>query len=152
MTKKTLMNCLKLTLGIITISGLVSTSNYYLLNAAPATNSGASCPADSDFLGFPNWYRGLKCDNNSIDLKDEQLGSVALVIGLNVVDIMLRMASLVSVGFIVYGGYIYIVSSKDASYRAVAKAQTTITGAVVGLIVCIASVAIVGFISARLGQ
>jgi hypothetical protein len=50
----------------------------------------------------------------------------------------------VTIGFIVYGGYKYIMSNGDPSN--VVKAKSTITNAVIGLIIAILSTVIVNTI------
>jgi hypothetical protein len=54
------------------------------------------------------------------------------------------MVGYVSAGFIVYGGYKYIMSGGEA--KNVALAKTTITNAVIGLIIAILSTVIVNTI------
>ena len=105
------------------------------------------CSAGEDnttVLGFPAWYRGL-CGK---DLQGEPVGELILIVAMNVVDIMLRLISLVAVGFIIYGGVLYLIARGEPAN--IAKAKSTIIRAVAGLIIGIASSAIVGFIVGRI--
>ena len=104
---------------------------------------------DTDLLNFPTWYRGLPCDGDRIDLEGEEIGHVVIIVALNIVDIVLRLLSIVAIGFIIYGGFQYLIARGEPANMA--KGKATITHAVVGLIIGIASSAIVGFVSTRLG-
>ena len=129
-----------LTVLLLPISGNVS-SVY-------AANCGE--PDDSNFLSFPTWYRNLECDSEGhVDLEGQEIGHVAIVVALNIVDIVLRMLSIVAIGFIIYGGFQYLIARGEPANMA--KGKATITHAVVGLIIGIASAGIVGFVSSRLG-
>lgn len=114
------------------------------------TAQAADCTAaeDTNLLSFPVWYRGLNCSDGHIDLQGEEIGNVVIIVALNVVDIVLRLLSIVAIGFIIYGGFQYLIARGEPANMA--KGKATITHAVVGLIIGIASAGIVGFISTRI--
>lgn len=118
-----------------------------------AADGGSTMTCDdssSAFLGFPTWYRGLTCDGDGhIQLNGGQsIFESVIIVGLNVVDIVLRLVGLVAIAFIIYGGFQYLIARGEPSN--IVKAKTTITRAVIGLVVGIASSAIVGFLVGRL--
>lgn len=133
------------------LSSVIGLSISYSINASAAGGSTIACDdANSDFLGFPTWYRGLTCDGDGhIQIEGGQsIFQIIIVVGLNVVDIILRLVGLVALAFIIYGGIQYLIARGEPGN--VAKAKSTITRAVVGLIIGIASSAIVGFITTRI--
>ena len=131
--------------GVVVALALLMASAGLLTGGAP--NATAACTdADPNFLSFPTWYRGLTCHNGVVEITS--IRDTVVIVGLNVVDIILRLLSLVVIGFIIYGGIQYLIARGEPGN--VAKAKSTITRAVVGLIIGIASSAIVGFITTRI--
>lgn len=131
--------------GIVVALALLVASVGLLTGGAP--NATAACTdADPNFLSFPTWYRGLTCNNGVIEI--DSISKAVVTVGFNIVDIVLRLLSLVAIGFIIYGGIQYLIARGEPGN--VAKAKSTITRAVVGLIIGIASSAIVGFITTRI--
>jgi len=63
---------------------------------------------------------------------------------LNVTEIGLQMVGYISVGFILYGGFQFLTS--QGSSEGSVKARKTILNAVIGLVISIASIAIVNLI------
>lgn len=71
-------------------------------------------------------------------------GSDVLLVGLGVIDILIRVAALVAVGFVIYGGIRYITS--QGSPDATKGAQNTILTALIGLAITIVAAAVVAFL------
>ncbi len=98
-------------------------------------------------LTFPAWFKGLTEAN--CDLKNPaDVGGISnyiWAIALNIVDMILQLVGYIAVGFIIFGGYKYMLSA--GAPDGMVKARKTITNAVVGLIISIFSVAIVKLIS-----
>jgi amino acid transporter len=120
--------------------------------AMPATVSADACQTDVDssFLNFPTWYRGL-CEAGSDkiqDLKDKSPAQFIFTIALNIVDIALRVAAIIAVGFVIFGGFRYVTS--QGVPEATKNAQDTIVKAVVGLVIALSAAAAVSFIVWRL--
>lgn len=67
-----------------------------------------------------------------------------LGLGFWAVDSILKLVVYISAGFIIWGGVKYMLAQGDSG--AVADAKSTITNAVIGLVIAIASVAIVQFV------
>ena len=145
-----MINRLRQVLHNATVTTLVILS---IVVVAPMSNNvyADKCDADdSNFLSFPTWYRNLECDSEGhVDLEGEEIGHVVIIVALNIVDIVLRLLSIVAIGFIICGGFQYLIARGEPANMA--KGKATITHAVVGLIIGIASSAIVGFVSTRLG-
>lgn len=125
---------------------------------APITNifsaASAAC-SKNGFFGFPHWYKYL--DVQQIDINGTKTcqvvnfkfpGDLTLVI-LAILDIMLRVAGLVAVGFVVYGAIQYITSQGEPD--GIKKAQNTITNALIGMVIAITATAAVAFIGNSLG-
>ncbi len=116
-------------------------------------NFAAACPSPG-FFDLPTWYRYLPVDKSSVTGKCEVQfnlmeggkfnGSDILLVGLSVIDILLRIAALVAVGFVIYGGIRYITS--QGSPDGTKGAQNTIINAVAGLAITMVAAAFVAFI------
>jgi hypothetical protein len=77
------------------------------------------------------------------------LGDSLITILDNVVNVLFFIIGFTAVAILVYGGVQYIISAGNASK--VERAKSTILWAVIGLIICIASWAIVNFILMNVG-
>lgn len=117
----------------------------------PATVDAATREAcgktSSSFLSFPTWYEYLdptfdeatnQCNLNFTFPDD--IGKVLLA-GF---EIILRVGSLVAIGFVIYGGFQYIIS--QGSPDSIKNARTTIINALVGMVITIFASAIVSLI------
>jgi hypothetical protein len=110
------------------------------------------------FLGLESWYAYLPygADSNintcTIQLKGTGLlgaHSPFLLVGLAIIDDLIRIAALVAVGYVIYGGIQYITSG--GSPNETKQAQDTIINALIGLVLAILAASIVAFIGNRLG-
>ncbi len=122
---------------------------------APMTASaGTAATCAEPLLTFPVWYRGLvgpapDCNLLSPDALNTKpagqpsngLSNFIWRIVLNVTEIGLQVVGYISVGFILYGGFQFLTS--QGSSEGSVKARKTILNAVVGLVISIASIAIV---------
>lgn len=146
--------------GIISLSMLIFGATMLTpvtsVSAQTAPTPGASCTLPkSSFFGVPTWYAYLEGETDPITKKCSpkldisNKGFISLLpIGLAVIDILLRAAGVVAVGFIIYAGVQYIISQGEPD--GTTKAKDGIINAIIGLgIVMVASVAI-SFIGSRL--
>lgn len=110
----------------------------------------AACD-DARFLTIPAWYRGLTVEQNGECniKKPENISQFIWKIVLNVTEILLHLIGYLTIGFIIFGGFKYMTSAGSAD--GMSKAKTTITNAVIGLILSIISIAIVNLVSNALG-
>ena len=97
---------------------------------------------------FPHWFEYL-------DGKTDALGKCVPTfdpnqindlwgIGLAGIDILLYVVGFVSVGFIIYGGFVYMTSNGEPDRTKGAK--DTILNALIGLVVAIVASSVVSFI------
>jgi hypothetical protein len=123
-----------------------------LHNLQSAFQSVALTCNDGNFFSFPTWYRYLpgRCTVNGIELPDGfSLFDAAPLVGLAVLDILLRVAGLVAIFFVVYGGVLYVVSQGEPDK--VATAKGTIINALAGLLIATFAIAIVAFVGRSVG-
>ncbi len=119
-----------------------------------AAPTDASNTCSSSFLGFPTWYRGLidnangDCAIKQPDKGTEGLSSYIWKIVLNVIEIAMMLVAYLSVIFIIYGGVMYIISAGSAD--GVKKAKSSITNAIIGLVISILAIAVVEFVFSKL--
>lgn len=123
-----------------------------LLTSFGATNSCAS----RGFFGLPTWYKYLvdagKMAPNADTGRCEFVATFGVadlgLIALAVLDIVLRLAGLIAVGYTVYGGVQFVTSQGEPDLSK--KARQTIINAIIGLIIALIAIGFVSFIGARL--
>ena len=125
----------------------------------PLISKFANAPAYCvhQFLGLIPWYQYLTFTPGTcnIDLNLAQTGSTApnwdqiWLIGIAVLDDLLRVAGAVAVIFIIYGGIRYITSQGQPEN--VKGAQATLLAAIIGLVIALVSTDAVNFIGNQLG-
>lgn len=105
--------------------------------------AGGNCGAPA-FLGFRAWFDGL-CDKqkNEINLPEgpNQTVTFVWIVAMNVLCDLFVAVGYLSLGFVIYGGYLYIVSQGDPS-RAM-RGQKTLTSAVIGTVLALLATVIV---------
>lgn len=133
-------------LGVMMI-GLAS-----LVPTPAAALGGGKCGAPT-FLGFKAWYEGLCNDSGEIEqpAKGDEADLAAFVwtIVLNIVFDVSLAIGYIAVGFVIYGGYLYIMAQGDPGK--VAKGKKTLTSAVIGTVIALAATVIVNTITVALG-
>lgn len=109
---------------------------------APLTQVAASCDTGG-FFGFPSWDACLQhtADGTPQITKLSDLW----LIGFPLVTTMVKAAGYLAAGFIIWGGVKYIKSTGNPSE--ITAAKTVIQNAIIGLIICIISVAAVQFVA-----
>lgn len=135
------------------IAALVATAAYS--PSVAAAGKVAAC-AKPRFFGLIPWYEYLKPDGPNCDILSFQIlpsgdkvkSDIPLVL-LAVVDDLLRLAGLITVGFVIYGAIQYILSQGNPD--ATARAQSTILNALIGLVIALVAVVGVNFVGKVLG-
>ena len=143
--------------------------------SAPVTypdHPSTKCSEKPTFFGLVPWYQyltltsdgegGCKITNfdstettdskgNTVE-QDHVLGrtSPILLIILAILDDLLRVAGLVAVGFVIFGGFEYMTS--QGSPDSTKKAQQTIINALVGLVIALIAVGLVSYLGHTLGS
>lgn len=114
----------------------------------------ASCGGGGLF-GFPTWYKYLDGATSTVDGTDVCTAQIhgindIWLIGLAVIEILLRVAVLAAITFVMLGGLKYITARGNADK--LENARTSIIDALTGLAIAIAASAIVSFIAGRFTQ
>lgn len=128
----------------------VLSASFVGLAIAPATYAaGADSTCDATFITFPAWYNGLsnKSNGECVVMSPADAGGLSAFIWhvvLNIIAILLQVVVYVTVGMIIYGGYMLLANG--GSPDSVSKGKTTIRHAITGLIVALLAVAIVNVI------
>lgn len=141
---------LNLTALLVTI-GIASTALAVMVPqaASAAKQTGDKC--SERLLTLPTWYRGLTDDKCNIKMPGgdaDGLSGFVWHIALNIIEMVLQIIGYLSVAFIIVGGYKYMISA--GSSDGMVKARKTITNAIIGLVISIASVGIVNVIAGAL--
>jgi len=145
----------------------------FLLNVLPALQTfAATCSGNVKFLGLIPWYAFLNVQNvkvpnpsggtvticqvqafmpNANGGQPQLLGahSPVLLIGLAILDDLIRIAALVAVGYVIAGGIQYVTS--QGAPDATTRAQHSIINALIGVVIAILAASIVTFIGSKLG-
>jgi len=128
----------------------------------------ASCSKSFLGLGFKTWfayfpaswfgptsgggtaYGACDINNNFQWLSQNGGGSGLLLIGLAIVDDLIRIAALIAVGYVIYGGFKYMTSG--GSPDGTKQAQNTIINALIGVVIAILAASIVSFVGVKLSS
>jgi hypothetical protein len=105
----------------------------------------AACSGGT-FFGFPPWYACLQKDASG-GPKLTKLEDVWLI-AFPLLESGIKAAGYAAIGFILWGGIRFIKSQGNPGE--ITAARDTIRDAVIGLVICISSVAIVQFMASRL--
>ena len=111
-----------------------------------------ACSNKGKILTLKPWYSGLT--NNDCSLKNpgtdtNSQANYIWKIALNIIDDLLQLIGYTTVGYIMYGGFL-MMTSNGAPDKA-AHGRKTIMSAAIGLVIALASVALVNFISSKIG-
>lgn len=111
------------------------------------------CKKNFNFLGMEPWYKYINdsdhfkgCEIKNFNLLPPK-SDVPLVL-LAIVDDLLRIAGIVAVAFVIYGGIRLITS--EGNPESSSKARETILNALIGLVIAIVAIAFVSFIGNKL--
>ena len=120
---------------------------------SPATSMASDdkkCPSGK-ILTLKPWYDGLmeNCSLKNPGADTNSQANYIWKIALNIVDDLLQLIGYVTVGYIMYGGFL-MMTSNGAPDKA-AHGRKTIMSAAIGLVIALASVALVNFISSNIG-
>lgn len=112
-----------------------------------ADGEGGSCSVE--FLGLRPWYYGLdslgwmddKCNiktpdgglGNTADTAGDNMAKFIWTIILNVLVDLFTIAGVVALGFVIYGGYLFLRSGGDVAFAT--KGRKTVVAALVGLLI-----------------
>jgi ABC-type Fe3+ transport system permease subunit len=97
------------------------------------------------FLGFPTWYEFLP-PNPSGSPELTGINDIWLIVAA-VIDILLRIAAIIAIFVVIYGGIQFITSQGDP--QKAASARTTVTNALIGLVIAVTAATLVTFLAGR---
>lgn len=105
-----------------------------------AESAGNSSCNNSSFLGFVPWYYNLPMDGNCniTSVGGEGAESIAGFVWKIVANILVDLftaVGYVATGFVMYGGYLYIMSEGDPGKAA--RGKKTIISAVIGIVIAV---------------
>lgn len=110
-----------------------------------STTAFASCSnGDTSLLLFPPWFHGLNCETvqgtsqEAVKITD---ANDIWVIVLNVAQWLIIAGGYVSVYFIIVSGFKYIIAAGEP--QKITAAKSTLTNAIIGFVIVLASMAIV---------
>jgi hypothetical protein len=125
---------------------------------APPRGGYVNCNQDKQdafFFGLPKWYRYLPYNANpytgrcEIVISGNGLSSNYWLIGMAILDMLLRIAGMVAMVFVIWGGFTYLTSLGEP--EKLAEARRTIINALIGAVIAIIAASVVGFVGNRLG-
>jgi hypothetical protein len=112
-------------------------AGFALLTPTPVS---AAC--DSSFMGFRPWYYGITKGADCTIMtpgvggtNDIDLTTFVWTIILNVLSILFGVVGYLAIGFLIYGGFMYVLARGDPGR--IAKGKNTVIRAIIGLIICI---------------
>ena len=121
---------------------------------SPATSMASDskeCPSGK-ILTLKPWYDGLMENDCSLKTPGTDANAQANYIwkiALNIIEDLLQIVGYATTGYIMYGGFL-MMTSNGAPEKA-AHGRKTIMSAAIGLVIALVSIAIVGFVSSRIG-
>ena len=107
----------------------------------------ATCP-ETHFMGLRAWYDGellnkVVCGGEQ-PANEGEIRQLVWMIVLNIATMVLQIAGYVCVGFVIWGGYQYMLARGDSGK--VANGKKTITNALIGIVICVTASLISGAI------
>jgi ABC-type Fe3+ transport system permease subunit len=124
---------------------------YELFSAA------TPCVLKDSVMGFPTWYKYLEgykafsgdvCSPFAGQAFEISKLNVLAGIGLAVIEILLRIVAMVTVAFVAYGGFEYLISQGEPDK--IQSAKNTILNAFIGLAIALLATVLVNFIGKSL--
>lgn len=131
-------------LGVIAYAGMFALLNYIVPGGVFQTTTATSC--DTGILGVPPWYKGLtdgEPGSCAIQSPSDVKNFVWKVV-LNGIDIALVVSAYIAVGFIIYGGFLWLVGG--ARPDMISRGRKTIMNAAIGLIITMAAIGLTNLI------
>lgn len=109
------------------------------------------CDERGRVITLKPWFYNLT-SGNSCDLKSPSevggFGPYIWRIALNLIEDLFQITGYIAAGYIIYGGFLFITSS--GSPDRAARGRKTVFNAIIGLVIAVASVGIVNWVSGAL--
>jgi hypothetical protein len=118
---------------------------FALLPFMAPTVQAAKCASEDKLtiISIKPWYSGV-CKDGTDEVEITKIPGDIILIVLNLLSIAMQVAGYVAVGFVIWGGIKYVISTGDSGKTAAAK--TTIQNALIGLLLVLIAVTMVDFV------
>ncbi len=115
------------------------------------TQFAASCDPGQGFFRLTPWYEYLDSTTDAFGkcIPTIDGGKDIWLIGLAVIDSLLKIAAMVAIGMVIYGGVQFTISQGEPDKTNAAR--NTIINAMVGLVIAMSAAAIVSYIGTNIG-
>lgn len=134
---------------VLVMFGLMIISSFSLAAAIPQPAMAATdCDKKGMILTLKPWYYGLtegEGDNCKIKSFGPTLKKDIWTIGINIVDDLLQLTGYVAVGFIIYGGFVFMTSS--GSPERAAAGRKVLINSIIGLVIAMSAVLLVNLVA-----
>ncbi len=141
----------KLLIVALLIAAILPTTSAGTRQSYAAACEGGKFSDESGFLGLRAWYSGLRCENGNVktpscgeDKECKELSGFIWQIAGNVLQDLSILAAYLTIGFVIYGGYQYLLA-RGSTDKALNGKKTIIT-AFIGLGISMLSYIIFGAI------
>lgn len=137
----------RLMVGLVLLAIVVSSLAVVTTGVVSAqTGANQAHCSGTGFLGFPTWYKYLNptmgANGCEVDfIVPDSIGPVLLAI----FEMILRLAGMIAVGFVIFGGFQYMLSQGEPDRTK--GARSTILNALIGLAIAISATAVVNVIA-----
>lgn len=114
---------------------------------APQTAFAAPCPG-GNILTLKPWYSGLEMTSNcspKSPVGEAAQKKFVWTIALNIVEDILQITGYIAVGFVIYGGFLFMTSG--GSPERAAAGRKTITNALIGVVIALSAVLLVNLVA-----
>jgi hypothetical protein len=124
----------------------------HMINTLLTRFAGATTPCTTDgggFFGIPHWYKYLPGVTDPTGACIPRIQSIndLWLIAAGVIDILLRIAVLLAIGFIVWAGIKFITSQGEPDKTK--QARDIILDAIIGLAIAIVAATLVSFVAGK---
>jgi len=120
----------------------------HLINSLTTFAADKAC--EHTFFGLPTWYKYLDVKAPACSIDNLAIPGDLTLIALAVAEVLLRVAGIVAVVYVIYGGVEYVLSQGDPGKTK--DALQTIVNSVVGLVIALTATGIVAFIGSQLAK
>lgn len=136
---------------MVGVLGLTAVGGLVFADGETSKDSGAS-NCEHSLLGLRPWYSGLEMDDKCVIQSpgEEEMPRFVWTIVLNVLADVFIVTGYLAIGFVIYGGMLYIMSAGEPGK--VARGKQVLTSATIGLILSILATVIINIITSVLSE
>lgn len=135
---------------VLVMFGLMIISSFSLAATIPQPAMAATdCDKKGMILTLKPWYYGLTegsdCKIKSFGSTSDEQSHFIWTIGINIVEDLLQLTGYVAVGFIIYGGFVFMTSS--GSPERAAAGRKVLINSIIGLVIAMSAVLLVNLVA-----